>query len=88
MPTEALIYQSNLETSTQKSLYDKGHVRFMKHFISWQSQRKSDRALRNVAAENPHGLNITLLNILMAAPLDFVTLIGVKSPSCGCLEVF
>ncbi len=51
----ALVYQSNVEISADPSakiILQQGSRVIQEKFVSRQSQRKNDRALINVAAEN------------------------------------
>lgn len=73
--TMALIYQSNVETSADSSaeiILRQGSRVIHETFVSRQSERKNDRVLINVAAENKRHLNITPL-CLEASPLEFTT---------------
>lgn len=78
----------NVETSADPSteiILRQGSRVIHETFVSRRSQRKNDRVLINVVAENNRHLNITPLNILSleASPLEFRTWRAVKRPRKG-----
>ena len=86
--TLALIYQMNVETSTDPSteiILWQGSRVIHETFVSHRSQLTNDRVLINVVAENNRHLNITPLNILSlkASPLEFTTWRCVICPRRG-----